>query len=70
MSDSDDEREYGEFSSANWAGGESPAPVRNPSPPKEIIGLTDNIGGTAFSKQWFFSTLMKLLKVFLLFIHM
>lgn len=44
-------------------GAESPAPVRNPSPPREIIGLSDNIGGTAFSKSWLFTTLMKLIKV-------
>jgi len=46
-----------------WVGGESPAPVRNPSPPKEVIGLSDSIGRTAFSKHWLFSTLMKLIKV-------
>jgi len=43
-------------------GSESPAPVRNPSPPREILGLSDNIGGTAFSKHWLFRTLMNLLK--------
>ena len=52
------------------AGGESPvpgscspAPLRNPSPPNELIGLSDSIGRTAFSKHWFFTTLMKLIKV-------
>ena len=58
-----DEEEAQIQSPLAWAGGESPAPDRNPSPPKEILGLSDSIGSTAFSKQWFFTTLMKLIKV-------
>lgn len=52
-------------SPTQWSGpgGESPAPARNPSPPRELIGLNDSIGGTAFSQHWLFSTLMKLIQV-------
>ena len=52
-------------SPAQWSslGGESPAPARNPSPPRELIGLNDSIGSTAFSQHWLFSTLMKLIQV-------
>lgn len=59
------EHSDGGGSPAEWSGvgSESPAPVRNPSPPKELIGLNDSIGSTAFSQHWLFSTLMKLIEV-------
>ncbi|KAK7481848.1 hypothetical protein BaRGS_00026874, partial [Batillaria attramentaria] len=45
----------------------SPQPVRNPSPPPELkqneeAVCGDSIGGTAFSKHWLFTTLMKLIQ--------
>ncbi|KAJ8299249.1 hypothetical protein KUTeg_023309 [Tegillarca granosa] len=48
-------------------GYESPAYIRNPSPPPELTQNTelleaDSIGNTTFSKHWLFSTLMKLIE--------
>ncbi|XP_064601708.1 protein saal1-like [Liolophura sinensis] len=46
---------------------DSPAHDRNPSPPPELrqnkeLDLADNVGQSAFSKHWIFSTLMKLIQ--------
>ncbi|KAK3608494.1 hypothetical protein CHS0354_010343 [Potamilus streckersoni] len=46
---------------------DSPSQVRNPSPPPELTDnpellIAESIGNTAFSKHWFFTTLLKLIE--------